>query len=524
MSRKTYLDEIKHEEKHEEKHEVKEEVKEEIKHEEKQEVKDKKDKKDKTDESRKNAIDLFLPLSDRLDALSSYYRKEGGEVGELISCIIGMYFFSKTKNLLEYVHAIADHRDIPLTYRIECAKNVDNGFHHLNNMFTEEDAEMSLLPTPVRVDAVLFLARSDQFKENAREYFCRIVLDTTIDSLYRYRTIQSLERQIKTKESFLYYAKESCTRFMRTEPTFTYRVIACQYLLEKCEPSADLVLEIETLLLTTAEDATLSDDVRADACDIILQYGSEKARENAQNALYILGGKDRSNIFKNKQNVHVRSIEESVEKIVSELSTYHPRSGVYYTFEKARDNILIMISGESFKEIKKEAEGALIRISIDRAVYGKSNMTLTSTLAKIWTYIQDSEHRHELEKRLVEELVESNNKCSSGYVARLVNTLSGYDDKMSISISFEDQIISNLEGRLNRAISQLEDEYEIEHILEEMSIPVINFHLRGNFLKFFREHISDIREEMYQEFHEYMEDIDYDFYFRKAIIHYEGCK
>jgi hypothetical protein len=127
-----------------------------------------------------------------------------------------------------------------------------------------------------------------------------------------------------------------------------------------------------------------------------------------------------------------------------------------------------------------------------------------------------------MEKRLLEELVESNNKCSTGYVSRLVNTLSGFDENMSITISFEDQIIANLEGRLNSKIKNITNDEEMDMILHEMTVPVLFYHLRGNFLKFFRENISSIREEMYQEFCQFMTDTDYDMNFRKAIMHYEG--
>ena len=91
-------------------------------------------------------------------------------------------------------------------------------------------------------------------------------------------------------------------------------------------------------------------------------------------------------------------------------------------------------------------------------------------------------------------------------------------------ISFEDQIIANLESRLNNEIEKIQDEDIRGDILEEMTIPVIHYNRRMKFLGFFRSCISRIREEMYQEFRSYMEDNDYDFYFRKAIIHYEGCE
>jgi hypothetical protein len=487
---------------------------------------------------RKNAINLFLPLETRLKALINYYNKENDEVGELIGCIVGMYFFSKTKNLTEYVQAICTLYELPIIYRIDCVKQLDNGQAYvlLNQLFVNELPHISALPTPLRVSTIVYLMNCELFKNEASAYFCDVISDHTIDVVYRYRIIQSLEQHFtppkhkkdkgfieKEKDKFLFYARNACHRFIddQTNP-FTYRAIACQYMFEKCKPSPDDAIKMETFLLEIADDVTLADDVRADACDILLQNGGDESREKAQRALFVLAGGhlSRNNIFKNAQNVHIRSIEESVEQLIEKLSTYYPRNKTVYDFETSYENIL-----EKIVDLPQadEVKGALLRITIDRAVYGNSNMTLSTILAKMWTYIQDSEHREELEKRLFEELVDSNSKCSTGYVSRIVNTLSGYDEEMSLRISFEDQIIANVEARLNACIQKISDENEMDDVLQQMTIPVIHYELRGKFLKFFRENISVIREELYGEFRQYMTDLDYDFYFRKAIIHYEGC-
>ena len=486
---------------------------------------------------RRAAIDLFLPLEKRLLYLSKYYEIENEAVGELISSIIGMYFFSKTKNLSEYMKGICTLIALPINYRIECAKNLDNGegFSYINNMFLLEKEKIKELPTPVRISTVLFLMDSNEFKEQTRNYFCDIINDRSIDELYRFRTIQSLENKFGNnlplrdskkkkefqKDIFIFFSKEASSQYMNNQlNSFTYRVLACQYILEKCEPDREFSLTIERFLLEVADNPLINDDIRADACDVILQYGSDDARNSARALIFVLGGGDiaRNNIFKNAQNVHIRSIEESVEKIIEKLGIYHPQNGKTYDFINARDEIVKKIQVNNI-----EIEGALTRILIDRAVYGKSHMTLSTILAKVWTYIQDSQFREELEKRLLEELVESNNKCSTGYVSRLVNTLSGFDESMSITISFEDQIVANLEGRLNANIKNIKDEEYMDLVLHEMTVPVIFYNLRLHFLKFFREHISSIRQEMYEEFRKFMTDTDYDFYFRKAIIHYEGC-
>ena len=42
------------------------------------------------------------------------------------------------------------------------------------------------------------------------------------------------------------------------------------------------------------------------------------------------------------------------------------------------------------------------------------------------------------------------------------------------------------------------------------------------FLKFFREHLGNIRHEIWEEFKEDITDTDFDMYFRKAVQKYEG--
>jgi hypothetical protein len=499
---------------------------------------------------RSNSIDLFIPLSSRIKYLIKYheYCQENlnYNFGEVISRITGMYFFSKTKNLEEFINHICQTKDIEITYRIECCKNIgEKGFEYINDMLSNEKSSINNLATPFRIDTVFYLMKSDKFKKEARDYFCNIINDPKIEELYRYRTIQKLESEFEINKSsiplriqrkkeikildtnvekFLYYARESCVQFINNNVnTFTYRVLACQYLFGKCSINEELSNFVEDFLLSVANDPTLNDDLRADSADVIMQYGSDQSRELARNVIYVLGGGQRAqnNIFKNSQNVHVRSIEESVQKIINQLTTYHPKNKKFYDFIQTRDDIFKLIENEE-KNLKDQIEGSLIRISLDRAVYGNNNITLSSILSTVWTYIQDSEFRIELEKRLLEELVESSNKCSSGYASRLVNSLSGFTD-MNITISFEDQICSNLEARLTSKIRLIDNEEYMEKILNEMTVPVLLYNLRSNFLRFFRENISKIREEMYQEFRHYMEDVDYDFYFRKAIIRWEGC-
>ena len=197
----------------------------------------------------------------------------------------------------------------------------------------------------------------------------------------------------------------------------------------------------------------------------------------------------------------------------------------------------------------------------------------------------DHDIKFELYKRMLQELEEMSGTCSSGFASRLVNILSGHEN-FNIRISFEDQIISNFMGRLNakaREIANIdsifrneraEDVVELwllgdervqlrkdielqfklefekspvikdvvkkflsedreekienciqifsESVINEMMIKSSRYGDRRNFSLFFRTHASKIREELAEEFKEFVSDTDFDLWFRRAIMSYDG--
>ena len=138
------------------------------------------------------------------------------------------------------------------------------------------------------------------------------------------------------------------------------------------------------------------------------------------------------------------------------------------------------------------------------------------------TFINLSEHKIELQQRLVEELIDMHAKCSSGFAFRLINTLSGYCEH-TIRISWADQIAGNLLGRLNSRMRKIEDEqYQADVLIEMSFLSDSTISDRKNFLKFFREALPLIREELWEIFKEDMTDTEFDLYLRRAIAKYEG--
>jgi len=222
---------------------------------------------------------------------------------------------------------------------------------------------------------------------------------------------------------------------------------------------------------------------------------------------------------------------------------------------------------------------SLNRIKIDRVLYSKYSQTLLNILLKVCTFIFTNEEKDELLKRLKEELYDMAGTCSTGFASRLINILSGYDD-FNIKISFSDQIVSNFQGRLNCLMQKITDKNSMyyndkklevvwlymkthnlvekklskEELLENKSreeiineyleidkdrkielavedfadcilvemLNVNNYSNRPNFIKFFRDNVPYIRNELYNEFCAYISDSEFDLAIRKAINYYEG--
>ena len=369
-----------------------------------------------------------------------------------------------------------------------------------------------------------------------------------------------------------------------------------------------------------SRDESLDENLRADACDILMQLGKPENQKIARKIINIIGSRGRSHltIYENSQNVHSTEVENSVAEILEFLSTLPllkvDKKGIDFKFVKTSIEKMLKSEKEShvkskqhtkefcvhcgndletyirygkniycnntcYKEEKKHKKihESLERIQLDRALYSKFNNSLENILVKLWCYITDHKHEKELKKRLLEELEDMSGTCSSGFLSRLVNVVSGFGD-FSIRISWEDQITGNLTGRINKEIKnitsenslfidKLEDiiilklqitgeilkicedleeittktivdkyksssEYSLEScledfqeaVLQELTVNTSQFSDRQNFSLFFRTIIGNIREEMYSEFKEFLDNSTFDLYMRKALCKYEGVQ
>lgn len=346
------------------------------------------------------------------------------------------------------------------------------------------------------------------------------------------------------------FIKSGQTHFIeKSENAIYYRILSGQYILQHCVLTQDELMGIYSILTNFANDTTIEYNRRADAADVLLQLGDEKTKQIGRQIITELGVNDRSiTLFDNAQNVHTKEVEESVIETLEFLSSI-PLMKInklpidFEHVNKQLEDILKERKDDKYKEENENIRLALNRIKLDRALYSKYNNSLANILVKIWSYLNKHKYEAEMKKRLLEELNEMAGTCSTGYVTRLINVPSGFGD-FSVRISWADQIIANLSGRLNAKIREISKETWKSHeneisklceeegdsmydefkgnVMMELSVASSKYSDRSSFNLFFRNSIAIIREDLYKEFTEYLDDTTFDLYMRRALSKYEG--
>lgn len=332
---------------------------------------------------------------------------------------------------------------------------------------------------------------------------------------------------------------ECCEEFIREELNWSdlrYVTLACQYLLQHrpkprtpktpknpSSPSPAVANPVLDALLTIATNQEYAHRRRADACDTILRF--YPYHKVASDVLVQLGGGEAcASMYENKENVHTQDIQKSTIEIIDFLSvdlTTQAGMKPYEEYATEYRKLAKLAKGdhedtEDRQDREAKVQSALLRMLLDVSV--THTCTLQYIFRMVCAYIDSHpDHTVELQKRMIEELVDMAGTCSSGFCSRLVNVLSGFTEH-TLSIGWDEQIQANLMGRLNAKLREEEESVRGE-ILEQMT----NRELadRSKFYEFFRTHISCIKETMYEEFKAHIRDEEWDLYFRNAIIHYE---
>jgi hypothetical protein len=318
-----------------------------------------------------------------------------------------------------------------------------------------------------RIETFFTLLRNTSYHTFVIDQMRGFLSLNTIDPEYRFKTVLSLktnydmrkrwvskEERGKLDEEQLCLEKIFLLFLLKKESYDTmFRILCAQYLLVRHKDMPEEA-EIMEILLSIGETDTFYYNLRADATDVVLRYGKNEHKSRAGELIARLGkeGKEGEilNIYDNAQNAHTQEIEESALKTLralSELPIHRKENGDTIDFDYVETRIS--------PNLGEKGKIALNRIKLDCALYGPHKLTLKSCLVYVYSYICTHTHRELLLSRLYEELRESSGICSTGIMERMANTFSGIVEDYSIRISFEDEILAALHGRLNKKIAEL---------------------------------------------------------------------
>jgi len=393
-----------------------------------------------------------------------------------------------------------------------------------------------------RIEAARYLFGSDSSKytEISQEALIEIVDSPAYPSEFRYNVIagfisktgigtmlNSSKLKIQYDEEFV--CSLQLTFFYNEKNGIRERIMSGQHLLDMKVVDNEEKIDISKNLLDISKNTELSDNTRADAADVVLRLGVDEQKISARDIITSLGWDPSKNnfgtfleksktVYNNSQNVHDTKINECVEKFIEKIVSDTTIKIKSYTDVHREVTEMIRKKG-SDQSIKFRAYRALNRVSIDTAVFTNKRVSISEIFVHVWVRIQqyDKEKRDILEERMIEELSDMSDTCSSGHSSRFVNILSTYDS--SLTISWESQIKANIAGRMNAKIRDIDDE-DLKNSVTMGMMDDAEESDKKIYTEFINSSVSGLKIDLEKEFVEegYIKSTEFNDYFDKSVV------
>jgi len=163
-------------------------------------------------------------------------------------------------------------------------------------------------------------------------------------------------------------------------------------------------------------------------------------------------------IYNNSQNVHDLEITDSCNTSINNLIKAHSKS------LKSKIDIIIILIDLKFPRIKD-----LLTYFKIKDIHGYFNMTYFEVFQLVFAEIEYLKYNPEILKRLEEELNDSKDMCFTGRISRIVNSLNGFSDLVSIRIPDISQI--------NAVMSIIKNDFENGKIKKEKLLDTVRSRL-----------------------------------------------
>jgi Leucine-rich repeat (LRR) protein len=160
--------------------------------------------------------------------------------------------------------------------------------------------------------------------------------------------------------------------------------------------------------------------------------------------------KTNQTIYDDPQNVHDSQINQSIAN--SLYSLMEQKS------ELSDENVISEILGDSI--LTERVKQQIVEYSKSNDVHSKLNVTFMEALQIVWQIIRSHDQSDCIKKILNQEMQDSICMCFTGRLSRLINCLNGFDPRVRIKIS-DNQEIANLIIRIRQKYNNLDQQIKM---------------------------------------------------------------
>jgi len=161
-------------------------------------------------------------------------------------------------------------------------------------------------------------------------------------------------------------------------------------------------------------------------------------------------------IYADTQSVHNHSIQEGVSNSINYITSIKPSIQIEQLKELIFNN----------QYLNEHVKRLLFEYIDNKEVHTILNITFEELLLSVYDFIEKNENKEELYKIMNDEISESNCKCFTGRISRLINVLNGYDEHIEIHIADNEQI-GNIIILIKNELGENYDEIEFKKRIHE---------------------------------------------------------
>ena len=293
-------------------------------------------------------------------------------------------------------------------------------------------------------------------------------------------------------------------------------LMSARYIVSQYDYLSDERNSVLEYLLDIADDKDESVYARSECADILLTLGEGNEIIFANQVIEELGDLYNENknktIYTNAQNAHNESINENTRNIIRALYKEYLLTKTYSDLSKmSYEPIHRELLGIN-NEVEDKLHSFFYRVMTDPFRFER--LSLSDILFLVYNKILTFENKNELMKRLLEEIIDCDMTCTTGYFTRIVNTLNGFITNTCFTINPRDELRSVIFARINRNIRRLAEKTR-EKVLESLE--------EGEHSVFeeFMDYYSP-EEEIRKEYEGLLKEEEFDEIFKKCVNEFMG--